>query len=311
MKRRNLILLLGGASSGAMTVGTGAFSSAQVERGVEVNVVDDEDAFVGYETPRDGSTVSDGERITLVEVRNRFGANQEIATVGVGIEGGEEAFTEYWVERKSGTDDGFGEVEQATIVEGSPATEAIETPENGFGPGGRERIRAEVGDLDPNSEVTVVVTIIIKGIEGTGVTAQLFGDTRSFTIEGGEDDTAVEPDVPEFAGNGNVFLDPEDVVVEVLALYEEPSGNSDDTRIEPSSGEPITWDTNEHNQFKHARSKSAEDFDTNNKLLAVYFVDRGLVYYNPKHEKADISFPEDWPEPKRGDTRGNGSSNQP
>jgi len=33
MKRRNLILLLGGASSGAMTIGTGAFSSAQVERG--------------------------------------------------------------------------------------------------------------------------------------------------------------------------------------------------------------------------------------------------------------------------------------
>ena len=230
MKRRNLILLLRGASSGAMTVGTGAFSSAQVERGVEVNVVDDEDAFVGYETPRDGSTVSDGERITLVEVRNRFGANQEIATVGVGIEGGEEAFTEYWVERKSGTDDGFGEVEQATIVEGSPATEAIETPENGFGPGGRERIRAEVGDLDPNSEVTVVVTIIIKGIEGTGVTAQLFGDTRSFTIEGEEVDPVDDITEVKFPGNnGNIRIKTENErasgTVSARAYYTEQGGD--------------------------------------------------------------------------------------
>ena len=307
MKRRNLILLLGGASSGAMTVGTGAFSSAQVERRVEVNVVDDEDAFVGYETPRDGATVSDGERITLVEIRNRFGADQEIATVGVGVEAGGEAFTEYWVERKSGTDDGFGEVEQATIVEGSPGAEAIETPGSGFGPGGRERIRAEVGDLDPGSEVTVVVTIIVKGIEGTGVTAQLFGDTRSFTIEGGEDDTAVEPDVPEFAGNGNVFLGPEGVVVDVRALYGKPTGKSDDTRIEPSpDNPPITWDTGEYEEFKNAKPDDEDEFDPSDKLLAVHFVDRDLVYYNPKHHKDDISFPEDWPEPDTGETRGNG-----
>jgi len=45
MKRRELILLLGGASSGAMSVGTGAFSSVEAERDVEEDVVDDENAF--------------------------------------------------------------------------------------------------------------------------------------------------------------------------------------------------------------------------------------------------------------------------
>ena len=49
MKRRNLILLLGGASSGAMSVGTGAFSSVEAERGMEVNVVKDENAYLGLD----------------------------------------------------------------------------------------------------------------------------------------------------------------------------------------------------------------------------------------------------------------------
>ena len=44
MKRRELILLLGGASSGAMSVGTGAFSSVEAERDMAVRVVDDENA---------------------------------------------------------------------------------------------------------------------------------------------------------------------------------------------------------------------------------------------------------------------------
>ena len=63
MKRRNLILLLGGASSGAMSVGTGAFSSVEAERGVEVNVVDDEDAYLGLD-----DDAGEG----LVRIKNQF-----------------------------------------------------------------------------------------------------------------------------------------------------------------------------------------------------------------------------------------------
>ncbi|WP_251133176.1 hypothetical protein [Halorubrum sp. 2020YC2] len=81
MKRRNLILLLGGASSGAMSVGTGAFSSMEAERGVEVNVADDENAYIRYETPSDGASVEYGQQVTLVRVRNQFGGNQDLALV--------------------------------------------------------------------------------------------------------------------------------------------------------------------------------------------------------------------------------------
>lgn len=47
MRRRQLFLLVGSVTSGAMAVGTGAFSSVSAERGVTMDVVGDEDAYLG------------------------------------------------------------------------------------------------------------------------------------------------------------------------------------------------------------------------------------------------------------------------
>ena len=69
MKRRTLILLVGGASSGAMSVGTGAFSSVEAERDVAVNVVEDEHAYLGL----DGE-VSDG----VVRIKNQFAGTLDL-----------------------------------------------------------------------------------------------------------------------------------------------------------------------------------------------------------------------------------------
>ena len=71
MKRRTLILLLGGASSGAMSVGTGAFSSVEAERGVEVNVVEDDEAYLGLD--KIAHTVSGDDRTRVIQVTNQFG----------------------------------------------------------------------------------------------------------------------------------------------------------------------------------------------------------------------------------------------
>jgi hypothetical protein len=70
MKRRNLILLLGGASSGAMSVGTGAFSSVEAERGVAVNVVEDDEAYLGLDVENRIATV--GRAAEVVEITNSF-----------------------------------------------------------------------------------------------------------------------------------------------------------------------------------------------------------------------------------------------
>jgi Protein of unknown function (DUF1102). len=82
MKRRHLILLLGGASSGAMSVGTGAFSSVEAERGVSVNVVEDGEAYLGLEQvnkylPVDGGNAQtveseEYEPNDVVRIQNQF-----------------------------------------------------------------------------------------------------------------------------------------------------------------------------------------------------------------------------------------------
>ncbi|WP_233561601.1 hypothetical protein [Halorubrum sp. Atlit-28R] len=51
-----------------MSVGTGAFSSIEAERGVEVNVVKDENAYLGITQQKE--SVSDGE--TVARITNQF-----------------------------------------------------------------------------------------------------------------------------------------------------------------------------------------------------------------------------------------------
>ena len=96
MKRRHAILLLGGASSGAMSVGTGAFSSVEAERGVEVSVEDDEDAYLGLKqvnrylptssTTQTTDSVDYGPTDT-VQVKNQFSDPLDL-TVDVESTGG-------------------------------------------------------------------------------------------------------------------------------------------------------------------------------------------------------------------------------
>jgi len=203
MKRRNLILLLGGASSGAMSAGTGAFSSMEAERGVSVDVVGNREAFIGYYVPRgepeddqyvpkdasnNGEPVGNGDQIPLVEVRSRFSKEQEISLVGVQIEQGHRVLKDesYEVERKvsEAGDDEYETVEHVAVTEGSAKPDPVDAPKDGFGPGGYERITAEIDGIGSGEHVNMVVTVTVKGVEGTGVAAQLFGETREFTITG-------------------------------------------------------------------------------------------------------------------------------
>lgn len=50
MKRRNLLATVGLAASGGIAVGTGAFSSAEAERTVSVEIASDSDAYLGFTT---------------------------------------------------------------------------------------------------------------------------------------------------------------------------------------------------------------------------------------------------------------------
>jgi len=96
MKRRHAILLLGGASSGAMSVGSGAFSSVNAERGIDVTVVEDENAYLGLQQVKETVPV-DNNRVSVesaeydpndvVKIQNQF-SNRLNLTVTVQSTGG-------------------------------------------------------------------------------------------------------------------------------------------------------------------------------------------------------------------------------
>ncbi|MDB2283239.1 hypothetical protein PM030_15310 [Halorubrum ezzemoulense] len=115
MKRRTLILLLGGASSGAMSVGTGAFSSVEAERGVEVNVVEDDEAYLGLEQVAD--VVPPGERTKALRVTNQFTSALNFKEVRV-TDGDAEAIN-------------IGSVDSATLAPGDKAYVFVNAPETG------------------------------------------------------------------------------------------------------------------------------------------------------------------------------------
>ena len=143
--------MLGGLSSGSLLLGSGAFSSARADRNVNVDVEEDDGAFVGYSSqdrtvPMD---LTDDDRVPLVTVTNRFAESVSVT---------------------------------AEIVEGDVSL--IEPDSDDVGPGNSVDIYGEIDleSLDPDEAIDVSVTV---EIEGTGVSADILGDTttRQFSIE--------------------------------------------------------------------------------------------------------------------------------
>ncbi|GAA0514275.1 hypothetical protein GCM10008992_12650 [Halorubrum aquaticum] len=240
-----------------MGVGTGAFSSMEAERGVSVDVVGNREAFVGYYVPRgepnddqyvpedapnSGDSVKNGDRIPLVEVRSRFNKEQKISLVGVQIEQGYGVLDSesYEVKRKlpDSEEDEYEDVEHVDITEGTTEPDPIDTPENGFGPGGYERITAEVDGIGSGTEVDMVVTVTLKGVESTGIAAQLFGDTREFTITG---ETISTTDLisgvkfPGNSGNPQIQTTTGDGTLKARAYFRQNGNGNSSDNIERTS----------------------------------------------------------------------------
>ncbi|TKX50954.1 hypothetical protein EXE49_04810 [Halorubrum sp. ASP121] len=219
MKRRNLILLLGGGGSAALSTGTGAFSSASADRSVEMSVVEDENAYVGYKAlpevkedkeqsddkEKKSITVEDGDRVTLLRVANRFPENSGIGIVGIDFADNKDLFSDLAVELS--TDDeyeqmGDSEVRRGPFEDGGPVRD-----EYAFGPGEYAYVTADVhGDPGPYD---IEITIRVRGTEDTGVSASIFGDTRAFKLRIEADDdggTATVSGVEFRSGSSGVVL---------------------------------------------------------------------------------------------------------
>lgn len=205
MKRRHFILLLGGGSSGVLTAGTGAFSNVQAERGVAVSVANDRTAYVGYQS--DDQTLPDDSddsgRVTLVTVTNRFKQNVRIA--------------------------------DAVLEEGANSVTEVHIPDTEITPGDSAEITA-TSALNPGDTVEIAVTV---SVEGTGVAAEVFGDTgrRRFTLTRKGSAGSESRAVVKYNGKGTIKVregdDREDPTT--VDLYTVPQGNSSEDALSSES----------------------------------------------------------------------------
>ena len=80
MGRLNWVSIVFACAAVSLAVGAGAFSSVSADRGVEVSVVDDEEAMLGIETAGDGEIESDNPTHdeTLITFYNRLGGKIEL-----------------------------------------------------------------------------------------------------------------------------------------------------------------------------------------------------------------------------------------
>ncbi|TKX85358.1 hypothetical protein EXE43_14040 [Halorubrum sp. SS5] len=221
MKRRNLILLLGGTGSAALSTGTGAFSSASADRSVEVSVVEDENAYVGYmalpeveedeeqsddDEEKKSITVKDGDRVALLRVANRFPENSGIGIVGIDFADNGNLFSDLAVELS--TDDEYEQMGDSEVRDGPYKKGGPVPDDHAFGPGEYAYVMADVHG--PPDEYEIELTVRVRGTEDTGVSASIFGDTRAFKlrIEADDDDggTVSVSGVEFKSGNSGVVL---------------------------------------------------------------------------------------------------------
>ncbi|PAU85163.1 hypothetical protein CK500_00380 [Halorubrum salipaludis] len=215
MKRRTLILLLGGGGSAALSTGTGAFSSATAERGVSMDVVEDKNAFVGYRS--EDRTLPDDLNgdgtVDLVTVTNQF--TQKIEFVDAVIDEGADYFAEPNV------------------------------PEENFEPGDSATVTAEPTEY-PDDGIKVAVTVKIKG---TGVAAEVFGDTATRRFQITKTSTVVH-----YNGKGTINVEgqPENSDTIEVDVYSIPNGSptkqekqdslasAETVKVEPNSNENLS-----------------------------------------------------------------------
>lgn len=170
MKRRQLVLLLGGGSAAAASAGTGAFSSVSADREVNVNVVEDEEAYLSI-------TVDDEN--DAVRIRNQFADDLDLTVT------------------LESTDGVVDEVEVAgpiTFVDGTSGDgdfEGGDDDDDGvLGPGEAAHVRVEFDGVGEHS-----VTFSFEG-EASGASVD---KTREFAL--GPEDVTDRVEKVKFPGN--------------------------------------------------------------------------------------------------------------
>lgn len=196
---RLLSLLFALAAVTGLVLGSSGFSAMAADRGVEIGVADDEDAYLGFEQVND--TVVSGESTVIVEYTNQFGTDLDEFRAGdVTVVGDAEMTT---LTTTNGPDSvGAGEVARVAVTLHCAAPETVDLRFEANGSGGgvsvaTNRVRtvtclpsatieavrydglgnAKVNPDGPNTTVEAVVWLREKG-SGDLVADRFTGDDR-------------------------------------------------------------------------------------------------------------------------------------
>lgn len=240
MKRRHLLFLTGVTGASSLTVGSGAFTSSTAQRGVNVNIVPDGQAPVGYVVQSDQETadgtpvitvpIGDRQTIPLVRIQNRLAGAAQIT--GVEIEpatrGEPELVDVEW-------DTAPFPAGEGTTIRGTVA--CTET--------GHTTIGLSVSVEAPSLNAEVSGTTTIRQFQIRCVTSKdLSNLTPDFMIQNGEEDrdgsVGSESTRVVFNGLGTVSLrHPQDGFVNVRFHVGNKTGAKKEMSVTPRSIEKV------------------------------------------------------------------------
>lgn len=149
---RSASVTLAVIAAAVLMFGTVGFGSTTADRGMSVAVVDDDNAYVGYETSDIEANASD--EVSLVEITNRFGSDTAVDVVNVTI-------------------DVDGVNASGIVIEPAHLPDSI-------GPGESGTVTGTVEQCSLGETGTVQVTV---EVEGGDVKAEILGDPEQREFE--------------------------------------------------------------------------------------------------------------------------------
>lgn len=272
MKRRSVLASMGAfTASGSLVMGSGAFTSAEVERDVNVDVVGDENAFLGLvyddieaEEPPDSVATEVGPpravyEETLVELRNQFSTDITVDDFVMAVETDDDVEVDF---SDSPTDPG----DTDCAVVGDPDSEEIERGECAI-------VRVNVECPVVRTEEHSATVSFGVAVSGTGVSAETTTNREVVVTcpESAEAPDTLDEGVTFTGASGNAILQFDSVTGESATVWGIDNSGSL-TRDEIAS-------------LADARIRPNDAITASDKIAAVYF--DGSTYFHQGLQKND------------------------
>ena len=266
MKRRKLLLYGGAAVAGSGTlVGSGAFSSTQVERGVHVSVADDANAYLALTGGEDGVGLYGADEAfpapATVTVRNQLSSRLTVEIQG---------------------STGSAAVTLDTDDERDDSANAVEF-EIGIG-----EAQDVAVDVEEYGTFNVILDIEAWG-EGVSIDA-----TRTIDLDNPEPTPTVDSVTFKGGGNADVSATVQTIDAEVIVLPPGSQNSSDVGDLERLSGDDLDTSESVRGQLSGLENQNGSENGNVGRIVAIYFPELDITYVHPDYDFDEVELPKSW-----------------